>query len=416
MSSLIIEGGNSLNGQINVPGAKNAATPILAASLLTKDEVVISNVPQISDVDKMIKLLEQVGAKCERVGSEVKISAAEVNLANLDRKLVKGMRSSVLMFGPLLARLGEVSLPEPGGCIIGNRPLGAHLDSLRKLGATVEIQGESYCLKAKKLNGTRIILPEFSVTATENILMAAVLAEGTTTIELAAAEPHVQDLCNFLVKIGARISGIGTHTLVIEGVSELHGTSHNLIPDTIEIGTWAVLGAVSRGEITIGPVVPEHLSIILLKLKEIGVDFELRDKYLVVRASRQLKPFRLQALPYPGFPTDLQAPFTVLATQASGTSLIHDPMYEGRLNHISELVKMGAGAVVADPHRVVITGPTPLYGREIRTFDLRAGATLIVAALIAQGETLIHDVENVDRGYERLDERLASLGAKIKRV
>ena len=196
MSSLIIEGGNSLNGQINVPGGEMPPHHF-SRFTFNKDEVVISNVPQISDVDKMIKLLEQVGAKCERVGSEVKISAAEVNLANLDRKLVKGMRSSVLMFGPLLARLGEVSLPEPGGCIIGNRPLGAHLDSLRKLGATVEIQGESYCLKAKKLNGTRIILPEFSVTATENILMAAVLAEGTTTIELAAAEPHVQDLCNF---------------------------------------------------------------------------------------------------------------------------------------------------------------------------------------------------------------------------
>ncbi|MFZ5390698.1 MAG: UDP-N-acetylglucosamine 1-carboxyvinyltransferase, partial [Patescibacteria group bacterium] len=275
---------------------------------------------------------------------------------------------------------------------------------------------DSYVLQAKSLQCARIVLPEFSVTATENIIMAAVLAKGVTVIELAAAEPHVQDLCNFLNKLGADITGIGSHLLTIKGVEQLGGGEHTIIPDMIEAGTWAVLGAVGRGAITIGPIVPEHLSIVLYKLKEIGVDFSVDDNNLTVRASRQLKPFKLQTMPYPGFATDLQAPFSVLATQAGGSSLIHDPLYEGRLNHIAELVKMGANAIVADPHRVVINGPTPLYGREIRSFDLRAGATLIIAGLIAEGETLIHDLEIVDRGYQNLVERLTALGAKVTRV
>jgi len=417
MGSLLIEGGHTLYGQINIPGAKNAVTPILAACLLTRQPVEIKNVPQISDVDKMLSLLKGLGVVVERQGSTVSLQAREVTAQSLDRKLVKSMRSSVLMFGPLLARLGEVALPEPGGCIIGNRPLGAHLVGLQQLGAEVSQHNDAYLLQAKKLHGAHVVLPEFSVTATENIIMAAVLADGVTVIDLAAAEPHVQDLCDFLIKLGAKISGVGTHHLIIEGVVELGGASHTVIPDPVEAGTWAVLGAVGRGEISLRPVRSDHLAIVLFKLKEMGVDYSLVGDVLTVRASRQLKPFsKLQALPYPGFPTDLQAPFTVLATQASGSSLIHDPLYEGRMNHIAELVKMGANALIADPHRVIINGPTPLYGREIRSLDLRAGATLLIAGLIAEGETLLNDVEVLDRGYEKLDERLAALGAKLSRL
>lgn len=404
-----------MQGQITVPGAKNATTPMLAASLLTTDAIELRRVPDILDVAKMLELLKGLGVKVERQGEVVRIEAKNVNLQALDKQLVKSMRSSVLMFGPLLARCGEVELPEPGGCIIGNRPLHDHLQGLARLGATVTLKHDSYHLLAKRLLGAEV-LPLFSVTATENLIMAAVLASGTTAIKLAAAEPHVQDLCRFLIKMGAKIEGLGSHTLVIEGVKKLHGASHEIIPDMVEVGTWAVLGAVGRGQIEIRPVLEEHLDLVLYKLREIGVDFDIKDHVMVVRASRQLKSFRLQALPYPGFPTDLQAPFAVLATQASGTSLIHDPMYEGRMNHITELAKMGANTLIADPHRVIINGPTPLYGREISSFDLRAGATLIIAGLIAEGETVINEVETIDRGYEKLDSRLLALGARVKRL
>ena len=416
MAKLVIEGGYPLKGTIVVPGSKNAATPIMAAALLVRGVSIIERVPEISDVAKMLELVQGLGAKVTRAASTVTIDATNLEPAGLKRDLVKAMRSSVLLFGPLLARFGTVELPEPGGCIIGRRPLDAHLQGLAQLGVEVKLEGDTYRLTVREhLQGAHVVLPEFSVTATENVLMAAVLAHGTTTIDIAAAEPHVQDLCHFLVAAGARISGIGTHQLVVEGVGELHGVTHQLIPDGTEAGTWAVLAAVSRGELTIGPIVEQHLELPLYKLRQAGVNFEVKGDQLVVRASRQLKALRLQALPYPGFPTELQAPFAVLATQANGTSLIHDPLYEGRMNHIAELTKMGADAVIADPHRVVISGPTPLYGREIRSFDLRAGATLVIAGLIAQGETIIHDVEVVDRGYEHLDERLRAVGAKLRR-
>lgn len=416
MASLLIEGGHPLRGDIVVPGAKNAATPIIAAALLAPEPCAIDNVPDVIDVAKMLELVQGLGVRVERQGRGVRLDASHLATSGLKRDLVKAMRSSVLLFGPLLARTGEAVLPEPGGCIIGRRPLDAHLAGLAQLGVTVRIEGDTYNLKVRdKLQGAHVVLPEFSVTATENVLMAAVLAQGTTVVDIAAAEPHVQDLAAFLNAMGAKVSGIGTHRLVVEGVAKLHGTEHRLIPDSTEAGTWAVLAAVSRGQLTIGPIEPTHLELPLYKLRQIGVDLEVAGDKLTVRASRQLKAFRVQALPYPGFPTELQAPFAVLASQANGTSLIHDPMYEGRLNHITELAKMGADALVADPHRVVVSGPTPLYGREIRSFDLRAGATLIIAGLIAQGETIIHDVEVVDRGYEHLDARLAAVGAVVRR-
>ncbi|MFH1866706.1 MAG: UDP-N-acetylglucosamine 1-carboxyvinyltransferase [Patescibacteria group bacterium] len=415
MSSFVIKGGGRLNGTISVPGAKNAATPILAATLLTSDECTIHNIPAISDVERMLSLLSSIGAQVKREGNTVVIKTSEVNLSKIPVDAVKGMRSSVLLFGPLLARAKNVTLPEPGGCIIGNRPLDSHLIGLKQLGVKVEVGVDNYQLQVDKLVGAKVTLPEFSVTATENLVMAAVLAQGKTIIELAAAEPNVQDLCNFLVMMGAKITGIGTHVLTINGVNKLRGTEYTIIPDPIEVGTWAVLAAVTRGQLTISPVRPEHLSFVLMKLQQIGVNWKLTSDSLIVHSSRQLKSFRLQALPYPGFPTDLQAPFSILATQANGTSVIHDPMYEGRLNHVAELIKMGANALVADPHRVVITGPTPLYGREINSYDLRSGATMIIAALMAEGTSTIAGAEIVDRGYEKLEIRLQTVGANIKR-
>jgi UDP-N-acetylglucosamine 1-carboxyvinyltransferase len=417
MSKFIINGGRPLAGKITASGMKNAATPIIAATLLTNEECVIGNVPKISDVMRMLEILKSLGARVEWTGEhEVTICAKDADIKLLDEKAVKSMRSSILLLGPLLARFQRVAIPEPGGCIIGNRPPDTHFYALEKLGAKVTRENGCFKLEAAELTGSLIILPEFSVTATENLLMAASLAKGKTEVRLAAAEPHVQDLIKFLNNMGARINGAGTHTLIIEGVDKLHGARHEVIPDQIEIGTFAVAAVVSRGEVTIEGVVPEHLDIISLKLKESGADVEVGKNYLKIKPSANLRAFRLQTLPYPGFPTDLQAPFGVLATQCRGTTLIQDPLFEGRMGYIGELVKMGANAIVADPHRVVITGPTPLYGQEIKSFDLRAGATLIIAGLIASGETVINEAEIVDRGYERIEERLRELGADIKRV
>jgi UDP-N-acetylglucosamine 1-carboxyvinyltransferase len=415
---LVIRGGKPLEGDIKVGGMKNAATPAIAATLLIQDTCVLQNVPRLLDVERMLDILRSLGAEVDWTGeNELTINTSRADIVSLDAKAVKSMRSSILFMGPLLARFHEVVIPEPGGCIIGNRPIDTHLHALEELGAVIVDKDDGLIkLTAQNLVGTTIILPEFSVTATENALMAAVTAQGTTIIKLAAAEPHVENLCQFLNAAGAKINGLGTHTLVIEGVKKLHGTRHRIIPDQIEVGTLAVLGALTKGTLNIRGVVPEHLDIILLLLKHIGVNFELKGDTLVLFSTGQMRAFKLQTMPYPGFPTDLQSPFGVLATKCSGTSLIHDPMYEGRLGYINELLKMGANATICDPHRVVITGPTQLYGREIRGLDLRAGATLVIAGLVSTGETVLHGAEVIDRGYEKLAERLRAVGADIERI
>ncbi len=414
----VIRGGKELDGDILVGGMKNAATPIIASTLLIKEPCVLENVPRLSDVERMLDILRSLGSSVEWSGpNELTIDTAKADIGSLDAKAVKSMRSSILLMGPLLARFNEVSIPEPGGCIIGNRPIDDHLRVLNGLNAEIrETDDGMLQLTTNGLKGANGILPVFSVTATENAVMAAVMAEGATVIRLAAAEPHVENLIDFLNSAGADISGGGTHTLVVNGGRPLHGTRGSIIPDQIEVGTFAVLGALTKGTINIRNVIPEHLDIILLTLDRAGVRYELRGDTLTVPAQGRLDAFRLQTLPYPGFPTDLQAPFGVLATQCSGTSLIHDPLYEGRLGYINELAKMGANATICDPHRVVITGPTPLYGKEIRGLDLRAGATLVIAGLVASGETVLHNAAVIDRGYERIDERLRQLGADIERV
>lgn len=413
----IIKGEKILDGVVKISGAKNAATPIIAATALTKEECILENIPKITDVEKMLKILESIGGEVKWISkNRLRIKNSQLRLKSLDKNLIKSMRSSILFLGSLLTRFDSLEIPEPGGCIIGNRPLNAHFWILRKMGVEIERKKDFYSFKKNQLKGTTIILPEFSVTATENALMLSSLARGKTVIKLAACEPHVQDLAKFLIKMGAKIKGIGTHTLEIEGVEELKGTRYKIIPDPIEIGTFIVAALVTKGRVKIENVIPEHLEAVLLKLEEIGADFKVGENYLEIFPSLKLKSFSLKTLPYPGFPTDLQAPFGLLGTQCEGTSLIYETMYDGRLNYINELVKMGASADILDPHRVLIKGPTPLYGKEIKSLDLRAGATLIIAGLIAKGETIINEAEIIDRGYERIDEKLKGLGAEIRRV
>ncbi|MFH1173159.1 MAG: UDP-N-acetylglucosamine 1-carboxyvinyltransferase [bacterium] len=417
MSKFIINGGQPLKGTIRVNGAKNAAVAIIAATVLIPEECIINEVPQISDVEKMLQILSELGAKVDRQGHQVKIDCSSIGLSDLNQKAVCAMRSAILLMGPFLARFKSIAISEPGGCLIGNRPLDSHFIALEALGAKISRDNGGYLLKTDGLTGANIILPEFSVTATENAIMAAVLAKGRTTIKLAAAEPHVQDLIDFLNQAGAKIKIAGTHILEIDGVEKLNGLEYTIIPDMIEAGTFAVAAAATSGQVRIENVRPDHLDIIILKLREAGVKIEAGDNYLLVDGQVELQAIKkLQTLPYPGFPSDLEAPFGVLATQCQGETVIEEVLYEGRLGYINELVKMGAQAVIQDPHRVLISGPTPLTGQECQSLDLRAGATMIIAGLTAQGQTIINEAQIIDRGYEKIEERLANLGADIKRI
>lgn len=417
MESFVINGGQPLGGKIEVRGAKNAATPILAACLLTKEPCIIDNLPLIEDIFRMVEILQNIGVQIDWLDErKIKVQAKEIDPNKLKKDLVSKMRSSILLLGPLLVRCNNFKISHPGGCIIGARPVGTHFDALESFGAKISQDGAFYYLKSSKLHPAQIILKEFSVTATENALMAASLIPGKTIIKIAAAEPHIQDLCLFLKKMGAEIKGVGTHVLEIKGVKRLKGAKHFLIPDQNEAGTFIALAAVNRSQILIENLNVGHLDLVLEKLKEMGMDFEIKKNCLLVKPVGLYKAVKIQALPYPGFPTDLMAPLAVLCTQAEGTSLIHDPLYEGRLKYIDELNKMGANAIICDPHRAIVHGPSSLYGTEIKSYDLRAGASLIIAALVAKGKSTISDAYQVDRGYEKIEQRLQKLGADIKRV
>jgi len=419
MEKFIINGGKPLEGEIEVMGSKNATTPILSACLLTKEECIIDNVPRITDVMNMIKILQSMGVEVERIGERtVRVKAGDnVDPEKMDFAIVGHMRSSVLLLGSLLARFHKFKIKQPGGCIIGARPIGTHFEALEALGAVITQDESYYYLDADRLIGKRIVLKEFSVTATENLMMAATLAEGTTTIRTAAIEPHVQDLARFLRKMGANIQGGSFHTIEIQGVDKLHGAKHTIQPDPIEAGTFAIAAGATKGDVLIKNIVPDDLDLVLEKLREAGILFDIEGgKNLHIRPTSKLGELaKIEARTYPGLPTDLQAPFGVLATQTPGNTLIHDTLYEGRMNYINELNKMGANAVICDPHRAIITGPTPLYGKDITSYDLRAGATMIIAALLAQGQSTLSGIEQVDRGYEAIEERLQKLGADIRR-
>lgn len=417
MAKFIIQGGKSLEGEIEVAGAKNAALKMMASALLTDETVQLNHVPDIKDIQTMKAILDKLGASVKFANHTLTINCSGVKKPEPDYQLVKHMRGSVVVIGPLLARFDETKIPQPGGCLIGSRPIDTHINALKQLDVQFEQDQDYYYFKTKGLKGTRVLLDEMSVTATENILMAATLAKGKTEIHLAASEPEIEDLAKMLNKMGAKIKGAGTPVITVEGVKKLHGTEHNVIPDRIEAGTLAIAAAVSRGNVKIKNVIPNHLDIFLQKLKKANVNFTIESSNILhIKPTTIFNPINIDTRPYPGYPTDLQAPLSVLLTQANGTSRIFETMYEGRLGYVKELEKMGADIKTLDAHTVVINGPTPLYGKEITSFDIRAGATLIIAALIAQGESVIDRVELVDRGYEKLEERLKKLGAKIKRV
>lgn len=414
----IINGGKRLAGRIAVSGAKNAALPIIAATLLTDKPCIIGNVPRISDVQTMISILESIGSVVSWSGPhELTINNGGVkNSKPLDQRLVKKLRASILFLGPFLARFGSIEISEPGGCIIGNRPLDDHFHGLSQLGVHIASAHGRYKLVHKGLHALPVVMQEPSVTGTENILMASCAAPGTTMIQNAACEPHVQDLVSFLCAMGANISGSGTSTLTIIGGKKLHGARHTIIPDPIEAGTFLIMGLATRSAITVDHIRPDHLTVALEKLKSMGARFDATGDSITIAHTGVLQASSLATRAYPGIPTDLQAVFGLLATQAHGSSRIFETLYEGRLGWIAELVKMGATVSAPDPHTALITGPTPLYGCDINSLDLRAGATLVIAGLVARGTTILHGAEVIDRGYEHIEERLVVLGADIQRV
>lgn len=405
-----------MSGTIHIGGSKNATLPIICATLLTKGTCVLKNVPDISDVHNLIKIMEQLGSKITFEGDVLTIDNSAVNSYEPEEGLVKKLRGSILLLGPLLARFGKVHMPMPGGDVIGSRPIDTHLLALKEFGAKIKENGFLE-VSAPNLTGKRIILNEMSVTATENTLMVAVLAKGRSTIHLAATEPHVQDLCVMLNKMGAKISGIGTHDLHIEGVEVLSGTEHKIIFDNEVAASFINLAAATKSEIVIDNIQPDYLNGALILWKTMNVDFEIsKSSIRVKKPSQPYKAANIKTSIYPGLLTDYVPPFTVLATQAEGTSLVHEWMYEGRLGYIHELSKMGANARILDQHRAEIKGPSQLRGNNVSSLDVRSGMVMIIAALVAEGQSVLHDVEHIERGYPDIVGTLKSLGANITRI
>jgi len=413
----VINGGKPLEGEIEVRGSKNAAGPALIACLLTQEECIINNVPFIEDIFNILDILKSMGVEVEKIGEEsVRIKADKVEPEKMDFEKISKTRISVLFFGALLARVKDFKMPPPGGDRIGLRPISVQLRALEKLGAKIKRHDDVYEVRCEKLAGEEVVLEEFSVTATEAVMMAAVLAEGKTTIKGAAAEPHVQDLGEMLLKMGAKIEGLGTHIIKIEGAEKLHGCNHSIIPDPIEAGTFIIIGALTPGKVKVTGIDLSHLDLFLAKLEEMGVNIKKGKDYVEVSHSPNLNSVKVQALPYPGFPTDLLPIIIPLLIMAQGKSLVHDPLYENRFNYIQELKKMGADIEMVDPHRTFVFGPKKLSGANIDSWDIRAGACLVIAALSAEGKTVIENVFQIDRGYEKIEERLQKLGADIKRI
>jgi len=416
MSRFIVEGEKEVSGEIEVFGSKNAAGPLLMASLLTDDDCCIDNLPKISDIETILEILEGMGAKVIPIAERaIKINTKKVDPAKIDFEKASKVRLSVLLIGALLNRFRNFKVPKPGGDRIGLRPITTHIDGFKELNVEIEEDTNFYYIKSKKLRANKIILKEFSVTATENLLLASVLINGTTVIKCAALEPHVQNLVDFLNKMGAEIKIFNDHTFQISGVKKLKGAKMTVIPDTNEVATFSILGALLGKNLVVKNIIPEHLEIFWKILNDVGGNFSLLKNKVVLNKNKEFLPTKVQALPYPGFPTDILPVFSALLTKAKGKSLIHDPLYENRLNYIQELRKMGADMEIVDPHRAFIFGPTILKGARLISSDIRAGASLLIAGLIAKGTTIIENVEQIDRGYENLDKRLQKIGAFIKR-
>lgn len=420
----VVQGGNRLSGRIRPSGNKNAALPIVAAALLCAEPVKLTNVPRIKDVETLVLLLKSVGAHAEWTGrNELAIHAKTLHVADLDPELCRKIRASILLAGPLLARCGEIVLPPPGGDVIGRRRVDTHFLALQQLGATFELD-EAFILRAAKLKGADVFLDEPSVTATENALAAAVAAEGTTVLRNAASEPHVQDLARFLVAMGASIEGIGTNTITIHGARPLHGCTHEIGPDHIEVGSFIGLAAVTRSEITIERAGVEHLRSTLMGFERLGVVCRVEGEDLVIPANQEMvirsdlggAVPKLEDQPWPAFPADTMSIALVTATQCTGVIVIHEKMFESRLFFVDKLIGMGARIVLCDPHRAVVVGPSQLHSGRVESPDIRAGMAMLLAALCARGESIIDNVSQIERGYERIDERLRALGAQIERV
>lgn len=414
----LIKGGFPLSGEVEISGYKNAAGACLAAVLLSEEPSIIDNLPQVSDVLNQIEILKQMGAEIQWLTEKkVRITPLNLNPEKIPTELFEKMRVSVLLVGPLLARFKKLRIPHPGGDKIGLRPISTHIEALKDFGVKVEEKDGFYRFEApENIEGKRIVLKEFSVSATEILMMFAALSRGKTKIEMAAAEPQVQDLGAFLKKMGLNIEGLGTHTIIIDGKEKLNGAEFSICPDLLEAGTFFLAFALTKGEGQINKVNPEHLVAFLDKMKEIGVNFEVLPDAILVKPSGNFKAAKIQTLPYPGFPTDLQPQTSVLLTQAEGKSVIHDPLYENRFQHLHELRKMGADIEITDPHRALIFGKKELIGNKINASDIRSGAALILAGLNAKGETLVENVSQIERGYERLDEKLRKLSAQIEKV
>jgi UDP-N-acetylglucosamine 1-carboxyvinyltransferase len=426
MTSFLIEGGRALRGEVVPSGNKNAALPLLAACLLTDEPVILRNLPDIGDVRAMRSLLLSLGVAIDEIDSHTwRIRAQQVRRADLDPDLCRQMRASVLLAGPMCARAGGIDLPTPGGDVIGRRRVDTHLIALAGLGVDFRYADGEFHLEAPGgLQGSTVLLDEASVTATENAVMAAVMARGRTVIRNAASEPHVQDLCRLLNTLGARIDQIGSNTLHIEGVSHLHGGDYAIGPDYLEVVSFIGASAVTRGGIRIRQAAPEHLDMARLVFRRLGVTWEVEGDDLIVPAAQgmEIQPEvrgmipQISVMPWPAFPTDLMSIAIVVATQSRGTVLFHDWMFEGRMFFIDKLVAMGARIVLCDPHRCIVQGPNQLYGEQLETPDIRAGLALVLAALAAEGSSQIRNIGQIDRGYERIDEKLRTLGAHIHRV
>jgi len=414
----LIKGGVPLSGEVEISGYKNAAGAVLAASLLSEEPSIIDNLPLVSDVSDQIEILKQMGAEIEWLGEKkIKINPRNLNPEKIPADLFEKMRVSVLLIGPLLAKFKKFKVPHPGGDKIGLRPISTHLQALQDFGVKVEEKEGFYHFEApENLKGRRIVLKEFSVTATENLMMLAALTKGKTRIEIAAAEPQVQDLGKFLQKCGLTIEGVGTHTIEIEGKERLSGAEFSICPDPLETGTFLIALAITGGEGKIKNANPDHLIFFLEKMKEIGINFEISENEILVKKSTEFKPTKIQVLPYPGFPTDLQPQTSALLTQAQGKSLIHDPLYENRFQHLHELRKMGADIEITDPHRALIFGKRELIGNKLSASDIRSGAALILAGLIAKNQTQIENITQIERGHEKIEEKLRKLGAKIEKI
>ena len=416
MDKIRIRGGKPLKGSLPVSGAKNAVLPAMAASLLTSDPIVLHNAPQVRDVATMLRVLQRLGATdVERDGTKLRIRIPSIQSPEAPYELVKTMRASVLVLGPLLARHGAARVSLPGGCAIGARPVDLHIAALRKLGARLEVEHGYIVAEGSSLRGADITFESKTVTGTENLMMAATRARGRTILRNVAQEPEIEDLATLLTAMGAKISGAGTGTILIEGVEALHGAEHDVIPDRIEAGTFLMAAAITRGAVRVEHCRPEHLGTVLEKLRDVGVRLEIGPSAIEVRPDGPLRPGNLVTLPYPAFPTDLQAQYMALMTQAAGSSTITESIFENRFMHVGELRRMGA-QIEINGRTAVVHGPTPLAGAQLMATDLRASACLIVAGLVAQGETVVDRAYHLDRGYERIEEKLQRIGADIERI